>query len=973
MSSGRVPRGSPGAGPAGARTSRVTDGHGTFDHPAYAAALAQTTGVLVSAESTATSTSADAPWATAADEVTSAHDTDSQQGLDADRAARLLDEHGPNEVARDEGISTWQILLQQFLDPIVYVLGAAGAAAAIAGEVVEAIAVVIAVLIQAAIGFATELRAKQSVDALEEMGRTTAMVVRDGTPSEVDAAEVVPGDVVLLEEGDVVPADLRLVETANLQTDEAALTGESEPRTKQVEPVDSDAPLAERSSMAYRGTQVTVGSGRGVVTATGEDTELGAVAVLVSEAGDDTKPPIEQQLDKLGKVLIGAVIGVGVVVAVAGLAVGRAPEEIIPIAIALAVAAVPEGLPVVATLALARGVVRMSRRNALVKQLASVETLGSAGVIFSDKTGTLTEGRMEARRLLLPDGVDVDLLDAGTDVDDTIRAALLVGSLCGNATINEDGDDVGDPMELALQRAAEHAGIEDRADLLAAAPERWEEAFDRDTRMMATAHDHPDEDFYDEHDDGVDVFGGGDVLVAVKGAPEDVLAACTSEVGGRELDDERRREWIEREEALAGEGLRVLGLARATTQRDPAEPYHDLELLGMVGLLDPPREATRDAVAQCHRAGVRVVMVTGDQPSTAAAIARQVGLVGEDEQVGVVPGREVPPSEQWDDETRTRLAEATVFARLEPRQKLDLIDLAQSRGDIVGMTGDGVNDAPALEKADIGIAMGDKGTQVARDAADIVLQDDAFESIVAAIREGRTVFENIRRFVVYLLSGNLGEIAAVTITALLNVPIPLLPLQILFINLASDVFPAAALGVVEGDESVLDHPPREPGTPILDRRRWIETGVWSALVAATTLGIFAFALGPGGLEEDAAVTVSFMAFVIARLVHVFNMRAADESLFTHRIARSRAVWAALAVSFGLLLLGVYVPFLAGPLGVVTPDAQIWTYALIGGLGVLVIGQLGLQIGHAVFGLDADEPGDGDADAGARSTAGSTAT
>ncbi len=887
----------------------------------------------------------DHPWAASPDDVAEALGTDPDQGLGADDADRLLQEHGRNEVARDEGVSTWQLLLAQFLDPIVYVLGAAGAAAAIAGEVVEAIAVVIAVLIQAAIGFATELRAKQSVDALEEMGRTEAQVLRGGTPSTIDAAELVPGDVVVLEEGDVIPADVRLMEVANLQADEAPLTGEAEPRVKHVEPVDDDTALAERSSMAYRGTQVTVGSGRGVVVATGGDTELGAVAVLVEQAGDDGKPPIEQQLDRLGKILIIAVIGVGIVVAVAGLAVGRSPDEIIPIAIALAVAAVPEGLPVVATLALARGVLRMSRRNALVKQLASVETLGSAGVVFSDKTGTLTEGRMTARRMLLPDGEDVDLDEAGDDVGAGVRAALLVGSLCGNATITPDGDDVGDPMELALQRAAERAGIEDRADLIKAAPERWEEAFDRDTRMMATAHDVPD-DPQGLGGGAGDAFGAGQVLVAVKGAPEDILEACTTEFGGQELDDDRRRAWLDRNDALAGEGLRLLGLARATDERDADTPYHDLELLGMVGLLDPPRQATKDAVAACRRAGVRVVMVTGDQPSTAAAIAREVGLVDpEDGDVEVIAGKDVPPSEEWDDDTREWLSGAAVFARLEPAQKLDLIDLARSRGQVVGMTGDGVNDAPALEAADIGIAMGDKGTQVARDAADIVLQDDAFESIVAAIREGRTVFENIRRFVVYLMSGNLGEIAAVTITALLGAPIPLLPLQILFINLASDVFPAAALGVVEGDDAVLDHPPREPGTPILDRRRWVLTIGWSALVAATTLGIFAFALGPAGLSEEAAVTVSFMAFVIARLVHVFNMRASDEPVFTHRIARSRAVWVALAVSFGLLLLGLYVPFLAGPLGVVTPDAQIWTLALVGGLGVLVVGQLALQLAH----------------------------
>ena len=832
---------------------------------------------------------------------------------------------------RDEGVSTLELLLRQFRDPIVYVLAAVGVAAGALGEVVEAIAVTIALLLQAVIGFATELRAKQSVDALRELGRTTARVMRGGSPVEVDAADLVPGDIVLLEEGDLVPADLRLLEVANLQIAEAALTGESEPLAKQVEPVDAETPLADRTSLALRGTKVTTGSGRGVVVATGADTELGTVATLVQQGADEGgDAPIEAQLDQLGKALLIAVAVVGVVVAGAGVLVGQPVRTMIETAIALAVAAVPEGLPVVATLALARGVQRMAKRNALVKTLASVETLGSARVIFTDKTGTLTEGRMQARRLELPGDRTVDLTDP--DVDETVEAALIVASLCGNATVNEGGDDVGDPMELALQRAAERAGIEDRADLLDEAPELWERAFDREVKMMATGHEAP---------------GGDGVLVAVKGAPGAVVAACTREIGGGELDDDAREAWLERNRAMARDGLRVLALARATDERDPEDPYHDLELLGMIGLLDPPRESTKDAVAACHRAGVRVVMVTGDQEETARAIADELELETVDEdgdgRADVVVGGDLPPSEEWSEEDRERLARASVFARLEPAQKLDLIKLMRDRGEIVAMTGDGVNDAPALEAADIGIAMGDKGTQVARDAADIVLEDDAFESIVDAIREGRTVFENIRRFVVYLLSGNLGEILAVTLAAITGAALPLLPLQILFINLISDVFPAAALGVVAGDDTALDEPPREPGTPILDRARWIETGLWALLIGGMTLGTFAYSLGPAGLETEAAVTVSFIAFVIARMVHVFNMRSPRASMFTNRVATSKPVWASLVVSGALLLLGIYVTPIANALGVVAPTAQMWTLSLVGGLSVLVIGQVALSI------------------------------
>ena len=829
-------------------------------------------------------------------------------------------------------------------------LAAAGVAAAALGEVVEAVAVTIALVLQAIIGFVTELRAKQSVEALRELGRTTAQVVRDGQPEEVDAAELVPGDVVLLEEGDVVPADLRLLEVANLQVDEAALTGESEPLAKQVEPVDADAPLAERASLALRGTQVTSGSGHGVVVATGAATELGTVAALVQEGTDDEdQAPIEDQLDTLGRALLIAVLVVGVVVAVAGVLVGQPVRRMVETAIALAVAAVPEGLPVVATLALARGVQRMARRNALVKNLAAVETLGSAGVIFTDKTGTLTEGRMTVRRLELPGDGRVDLdepaasgaahqglgHDDGAD-DGALHAALLVAALCGNATITDDGHEVGDPMEIALQRAAVRFDLEDRDGLLEAYPERWEKAFDRDARMMATCHDVPPDE-------------GGGVLVAVKGAPGAVIEACSHEHGGGDLDAHAREVWLERNRDMARAGLRVLALARATSERDQGDPYRDLELLGLVGLLDPPRESTRQAVAACHRAGVRVVMVTGDQEETARAIAEELDLAFVDEdgdgRLDVVHGSDLPPAEEWDDATRDELARASVFARLEPAQKLDLIQLARQRGQIVAMTGDGVNDAPALKAADIGIAMGDKGTQVARDSADIILEDDAFESIVAAIREGRTVFENIRRFVVYLLSGNLGEILAVTAAALAGAALPLLPLQILFINLVSDVFPAAALGVVAGDDTSLEHPPRDPDTPILDRRRWTETALWATLIGGMTLATFAYALGPGGLDTDAAVTVSFIAFVLARLVHVFNMRSPRAGAFSNRVLRSAAVWTSLAVSGALLLLGIYVPPVADALGVVRPTAAMWTMSIVGGLAVLVVGQIALTVLH----------------------------
>lgn len=883
-------------------------------------------------------------------EVEARFDVAGDEGLAPDDAARRLQEHGPNEIAQQEGRSLLDVIVDQFLSPIVYILVAAGVAAFIAGEIIEAIAILIAVLINAVIGVVTEVRAMQSVESLRELGRTTATVRRGGASRTIDGAELVPGDVVVLDEGDVVPADLRLLESANLQVDEAPLTGESEPVRKGTDPVEPDTPLAEQTAMAFKGTRITGGSGEGIVTATGMRTRIGDISTMVEEAGDDVDTPLEQRLDALGKALIGAVIVVGILVAVGGIAVGQPVQEMIETAIALAIAAVPEGLAIVATLALARGVVRMARRNALVKRLASVETLGSAGVIFTDKTGTLTEGRMQARVLLLGGGHRVDL--EGDPVDDAAAMqALAVAALCGNATVAEDpADDTGDPMEVALQRAAVEAGLGDRAALDRHADEIGEVAFDRDTKMMATLHRLPERGSAS----GSGAIAAampdapGSVLVAVKGAPGAVIDACSRTVGGEALDDDARSGWLQAQEELAGEGLRVLGLARKVVDAgsvEEVEAYADLELLGMVGLLDPPRAATPDAIAACHTAGVEVVMVTGDQPATAEAIARQIGLLQDDSEI--MRGADIPPVEEWDDAMRDRLGRTRVFARLDPRQKLDLIQLAQDRGAVVGMTGDGVNDAPALKAADIGIAMGQQGTQVARDAADIILQDDAFETIVEAIREGRTIFANITRMVVFLLSGNLGEILAVVIAALAGGELPLLPLQILYINLVSDVFPASALGLVKGDHTVLEQPPRDPSTPIMNRSRWVQTGGWAVLIGGATLATFAYALGPAGLEVEAAVTVSFMAFVIARLLHAFNLRDPRQPMLTNPLVRSGVLWISLALSFGLLLLGLYLPPLADVLGVVTPTPQMWALAGIGGVSVLVLGQLALQVARVV--------------------------
>ena len=855
-----------------------------------------------------------APWTTAPEDVLSALDT-TDDGLDAEEARRRIEEEGPNRLRDIDRRSAWEILWEQFKSLVVLLLvGAMGVSFAF-GQTIEGGAIGVVLAINTAIGFFTEWRAVRSMEALQQLGQVTARVRRKGTVDRLPAEYLVPGDVVHLEAGDLVPADLRLLEADRLQIDESPLTGESMPVDKSVEPVEADTPLAERTCMAYRGTAAVEGAGTGVVVATGMETELGAISAMV-ETAEQGETPLEQKLDRLGRRLVWLTVGVAGAVAGAGLLAGRPLLLMIETGIALAVAAIPEGLPIVATVALAHGMWVMLRRNAFVRRLSAVETLGATTLICTDKTGTLTENQMEARRMVLAgDTVDLDGLSA--PVDGQLRAAIEVGVLCNGAELNEDAPDqsTGDPLELALLRL----GVDTdrpRSTLLGEQPLARTVAFNRDTNMMATYH---------EADEGV--------RVAVKGAPESVLEACThvqTASGAEPLSEEERERWVERSEALARDGLRVLALAQKSVDEAEAPPYRDLHLLGLVGLLDPPRRDVRPVIEQCQDAGIRVVMVTGDHPETARSIAEAVGLRGTDG--AVAEGADFASIETLDGPERERLLRAAVYARVTPKQKLDLVDLHQASGQVVAMTGDGVNDAPALRSADIGVAMGDRGTDVAREAADMVLRDDAFSSIVAAIRQGRIIFDNIRKFVVYLLSGNVGEILAVGAAATFGFPLPLLPLQILYLNVLNDVFPALALGVGRGTQQSMERPPRDPAESVLTTYHWGLIGGYGLLIAGTVLGAFLTALIGLGMDTPRAVTVSFLTLSISRLLHVFNMRKAGSGWIDNEISRTPYVWGALALCLGLLLVAVYWPPLAAVLSVVPPGLDGWL--LIAGASVV---------------------------------------
>ena len=852
-------------------------------------------------------------------------------GLSDAEAALRLKRHGPNTLLTQPERSAVSILAEQIKSPVVWLLATAAAVAAVFSEWTEATAILLVLAINTLIGFFTELRAVRSMEALRKLGSRSSRVRREGKLKTIPAEQVVPGDIVVLESGDVVTADIRLAEAKNLFCDESTLTGEFSPVEKSAGPVAPDAIVADRTSMLHKGTAITRGMGAGVVVATGMVTEVGLTARLVLEAEPDISP-LERKLTQLTGQLVKATLIVTALIAAAGMATGRDLVLMIEAGIALAVAAIPEGLPIVATMALARGMWRMARRNVVVERLAAVETLGATTVICTDKTGTLTENRMTAERLWLPSAdyrLDHDkgwILDASgnkAELDPPLRRALEVGVLCGTATLKGvDKRGAGDPMELALLRLGQLVKI-DREVLLIAWPERQEIAFDTETKMMATAHDREKR-----------------LFVAVKGAPEAVLAVSTAIGEGTKtaLGAEKRKEWLRRAAALAEDGLRVLALAQKTIPLKALPSYEGLTFLGLVGFRDPPRVQVKQAIADCRQAGIRVVMVTGDHVVTARKVAENLGIA-EPGSCILVEGRELEALGALGEQERRRVLAAQVFARVTPAQKLDLVRLYQSAGEVVAMTGDGVNDAPALQKADIGVAMGLRGTEVAREAADIVLLDDAFGSIVAAIREGRVIFSNLRRFLVYLLSCNISEVMVVALAVVASLPLPLLPLQILFLNLVTDVFPAFALATGEGEEDVLRRPPRDPREPLLGRPQWLFIAGFGALLTVSTISALVIGRYGLGLQGEALVTVSFLTLAFAQLWHVFNMRGRGSGVFRNAVTVNPYVWAAVALCIAILLLAVYVPPLAATLQIVPPDRAGWTLVLAASLAPLLLGMI----------------------------------
>lgn len=874
------------------------------------------------------------------EEVLEKFAVDLEQGLTESAVEKRRQQYGTNRLEQKKRRSAWSILVDQFKSPIIALLAVASVLSFAFQQWIEGIAILIAIALNAAIGFFTEIQAVRSMESLQKLSRTQTKVRREGQVQEIAAEDLVPGDISVLDSGDLVAADIRLIDVSQLQVDESALTGESVPVSKTKESIEGDLPLAEKKNMLFKGTAITRGSGVGVVIATGMNTELGHISSMTAEAEEEITP-LEKRLDQLGRRLIWVTLAIAVLVAVAGIIGGKDLFLMIETAIALAVGAVPEGLPIVATVALARGMWRMANQNALITRLSAVETLGSTNVICTDKTGTLTENRMTVTQLALDSDTvkisgealeiegefthDGETIDPSSD--ERLQFALEDGVLCNNATLlqedNEENKPIGDPMEVALLVAGAKAGIW-RDERLEQQPEEREVAFNSETKMMATIH-----------------RTDGQYRFAVKGAPESVIPACSQVLtpnGSQKMSQADQDAWQDRSNQMAQEGLRILSLAQKNANSAESDPYEGLTLLGIVGLLDPPRQTVKSAIKECHEAGIRVIMVTGDQPVTARNVGLAVGLVGEQE-AQAAQGEELKSPDRLSKEDQQRLQQVPIFARVSPEQKLNLIALHQLDGDVVAMTGDGVNDAPALKKADIGVAMGKRGTQVAQEAADMVLQDDAFSTIVAAVEQGRAIFGNIRKFTLYLLSGNVGEILSVAIASVLNSPLPLLPLQILYINAINDVFPALALGVGEGNPGLMKRPPRDPKESILTRQHWLAIAGYGVLIALTILGALAIALTWLAMEQQRAVTISFLTIAFARLWHVFNMRDPGSGIFRNEVTSNPYIWGALLICTGLLMAAVYLPGLSDVLKTVDPGLTGWGLILGASLVPLVVGQI----------------------------------
>ena len=892
--------------------------------------------------------------------------SDLHKGLTDKDAALLLEKNGPNELQGKPRATLWERLIAQFKDFLVLILIAASAVSAFVGEVTDSLVIVTIVILNAALGVFQESKAEKALEALQKMAAPNSKVLRSGAIQTIPSRELVVGDIVLLEAGDYIPADVRILESMNLKVEEASLTGESVPVEKEIAAMDHEASLADRHNMGYMGTVVTYGRGRAVVIGTGMDTEIGKIAEMISSF-EEQSTPLQEKLASFGKVLGLLCLAVCAVVFVLGIYQGYrdghlTTDEVTLLfmtAVSLAVAAIPEGLPAVVTIVLAIGMQRMVKKNSIVKKLHAVETLGSTTVICSDKTGTLTQNQMTVVRLFadgellevsgegyIPEGAfsrDGKALDIAAEPGLTL---LLEGSaLCNDAILQPGAEDkgwriAGDPTEGALVVVAAKAGF-DRDSINEKYPRVQEIPFDSARKMMTTFHRLPD----------------GSVRAFVKGAPDILLNRCnkiSSKQTISELSDSLRESIFAANSAMAKKALRVLAVgyrdfAEVPANLEPGQIEKDLIFVGLLGMIDPPRAEAREAVKICTKAGIRAIMITGDYRDTALAVAIDLGIAQGEHQV--VTGQELNAMSK--EELCKVVKHASVFARVSPEHKVAIVEAFQCNHQIAAMTGDGVNDAPALKKADIGVAMGITGTDVTKETADMVLTDDNFASIVAAVEEGRVIFANIRKFVFFLMSCNLAEIFVVFFAMILGWPIPLLPIQLLWLNLVTDAFPALALGMEKPEPGVMDQQPRDPQEPLLNSNMKKMIVVQSSVLTFAVLGSFCYALAyltpnfqfgaplTPDIDLSMARTFAFATMISAELLRAYTTRSEHYSVFKIGLFSNKYMNIGVGVSFALLMLALY-----GPLHEIfrTQILGLKEWSIVGGFAILpfVAGELGKQ-------------------------------
>lgn len=836
------------------------------------------------------------------------------QGLTSAEAKKMLSQFGKNIIEQESKKNAFLIFLAQFNSPIVYLLLFAAGMSFFFKELLDGIAVLVVLLINSFIGFYMEFQADRSMDALKKLSAVLTKVFRDGKRIEINCEELVPGDVIYLEAGDMITADARIIKSSQLLVDESSLTGESVPVEKQAGKTDENIPIAERIDILYKGTCLTKGNAHALVTATGMRTELGKIALLLQSA-DQSITPLEKKLEEFSKMLIKITVAIVIIIFIVGLLNGQEVIEMLETSIALAVAAIPEGLPIVATLALAQGMLKMARQNVIVKKLSAVETLGGTNVICTDKTGTLTQNKIEVSAI------------QSSDFEMMIKIAVL----CNTATINKDGKETGDPLETALLKFAMRKGA-DVDELRKKYSTEREEPFSSETKIMSTL-----------------CKTENDFTVYSKGAVEELLRRCERTFEGNKevlLNEKNKKELLNKAEEMASSGLRVIGGAYKNANENDNTISSGLTFVGFFGMIDPPREDVFQAVKECKSAGVNVVMITGDHPSTAKNIAVQLGIVWHKNPIAIL-GKEMNDYPLLNEIEKEKWIHANIFARVSPKQKLDLVNVFQDKRFIVAMTGDGVNDAPALKKADIGIAMGMNGTQVAQEVADMILKDNSFTSIVRAIKQGRIIFENIRKFVIFLLSCNISELLVIATASALNLHFQLFTFQILFINIITDVLPALALGITDGSDSIMKLPPRNIEEPIIDRKRWWSIVYYSIIIAVSSLGaVFISHLTVHNSQlwnHELCNNVLFFSLIFSQLFHVFNMGNDGTSFFKTEVFRNKYVWYATVACIATLIICYLTPTINNALNIYHMTFTDLTITIGMGLFSLVVIQLARQL------------------------------